>query len=64
MQYLMKWQHYITNCVSHQNTCNYSLSAIDYNYYTDSYDLGKNLHLNLKFIFYINTISGNREMKH
>ena len=32
---------YITNCVSHQNTCNYSLSAMDYNNYIDSYDLGK-----------------------
>ena len=41
----MKWQHYITNCVSHQNTCNYSLSAIDYKNYIDSYELEKNLHL-------------------
>ena len=37
----MKWQHYITNIVSHQNTCNYSLSAIEYNNYIDSYNLGK-----------------------
>ena len=37
----MKWQHYNTNCLSHRNTCNYSLSAIDYNNYIDSYDLGK-----------------------
>ena len=47
----MRWQHYITNCVSHQNTCNYSLSAIDYNDYIDSYDLGKNLHLISKITF-------------
>ena len=50
-QYLMKCQHYITNCVSRQNTCNYSLSAIDYNNYIDSYDLGKNLHLIPKLLF-------------
>ena len=49
----MKWQHYITNCISHQNTCNYSLSAIDYNNYIDSYDLSKNLHLIHKITFYL-----------
>ena len=47
----MKLQHYITYCVSHQNTCNYSLSAIDYNNYNDSYDLGKKLHLIPKITF-------------
>ena len=49
----MKWQHYITNCVSHQNTCNYILSAIDYNYYIDSYDLWKNLHFIPKITVFI-----------
>ena len=52
----MKWQHYITSCVSHQNTCNYCLSAIDYNNYIDSYDLGKNLHLVPKINFFLFTI--------
>ena len=49
----MKWQHYITNCVSHQNTYNYSLSAIDYNHYIDSYDLGKNIHFIPKITFFL-----------
>ena len=48
----MQWQHYITHCVSHQNTCNYSLSAIDYNNYIDNYDLGKTLHLIPKIAFF------------
>ena len=60
----MNWQHYITNCISHQNTCNYSLSAIDYNNYIDSYDLGKNLHLIHKITLFIYNIGWNREMKH
>ena len=47
----MKGQHVFTNCVSHQNTCNYSFSAIDYNNYIDSYDSGKDLHLIPKNIF-------------
>ena len=59
----MKWQHYITNCVSHQNTCNYSLSDIDYNNYIDSYDLGKNLYLIPKITFFVYNISWNREIK-
>ena len=49
----MQWKHYMTQCVSHQNTCNYSLSAIDYNNYIDNYDWGKNLHLIPKFLFTI-----------
>ena len=51
----MKWQHYITNGISHQNACNYSVSAIDYNNYIDSYDLEKNLHLihKISFLFTI-----------
>ena len=68
----MKWQHYVIYCVSHQNTCNYSLSAIDYKNYIDSYDLGKNLHLiplitlHLipKITFFIYNIGWNHEMKH
>ena len=59
----MKCQHFITNCVSHQNTCNYSLSAIDYNNYIDSYDLGKSLHLIPKITIFIYSIGWNREMK-
>ena len=47
----MNWQHYITNCVNHQNTYNYSLSGIDYNNNIDSYHLGKNLHLIPKITF-------------
>ena len=47
----MQWKHYITHCVSHRNTCIYSLSAIDYNNYIDNYDLGKNLHLIPKITF-------------
>ena len=40
--------------LSHQNTFNYSLSAIDYNHYIDSYDLGKNLHLiHIITVFYL-----------
>ena len=36
------------------NTCKYSLSAIDYNNYIDSYDLGGNLTLNsLNYLFYL-----------
>ena len=47
-------QHYITNCVSHQNTCNYSLSASDYNNYIDSYDFGGKLTLNsFNYLFYL-----------
>ena len=38
----MQWKHCITHCVSHQNTRNYSLSAIDYNNYIDNYDSGEN----------------------
>ena len=52
----MKWKHHITYCVSHQNTCNCSLSAIDYNNYIDRYDLGKKLtlkFLKLPFLFTI-----------
>ena len=60
----MRWQHYITNYVSHHNTCNYSLSAIDYNNYIDGYDFGENLHLIPKITFLIYNISWNREMKH
>ena len=52
----MKRQHYITDCVSHQNTCNYRLSAIDYNNVIDSNDLGKNLHLIPKMTFFIYNI--------
>ena len=59
----MKWQPYITNYVSLQNTCNYSLSSIDYNNYIESYDLGKNLHLIPKITFFIYNIGWNREMK-
>ena len=44
-------KHYITRCVSHQNTCNYSLSAIDYNNYIYNYDLGKNWHWIPKITF-------------
>ena len=42
----MQRKHYITHCVSHQNTGNYNLSAIDYIKYIDNYDSGKKLTLN------------------
>ena len=60
----MHWNHYITHCVSHQNTCNYSFSAIDYNNYIDNYDSGENLPLIPKITFIIYNIGWNREMKH
>ena len=47
----MQGKQYITHCVSHQNTCYYSLSAIDYNNYIDNYDSGKNLYLSPKITF-------------
>ena len=54
MQYLMQLKHYITHCVSHQNTCNYSLSANDYKNYTDNYDSGKKLTLySYYYLFYL-----------
>ena len=59
----MKWQHYITNCVSHQNTFNYSLSASDYNNYIKSYNMGENLHLIPKITIFIYNICWNWEMK-
>ena len=46
------------------NTCNYSLSAIDYNNYIHNYDLGKNRHLISKNNFFIYNIGWNREMNH
>ena len=55
-------QHYTTNCVSHQNTCNYRLSAIDYNNYIDSYDLGQNVYLIPKITVFIYNFVCNREM--
>ena len=60
----MKWQHYITNSVSHQNTCNYSLSAFDYNNYIDGFDFGKNLHFIPKITTFIYNIGWNQEMNH
>ena len=43
----------ITYCVSHQNTCNYSLSAIVVNNHIDSYDLEKTSTWFLKLPFFI-----------
>ena len=52
----MKWQHYITSRVSDQNTCKYSLSAIDYNNYIDSHDLGGKTYTQLLKLYVLFTI--------
>ena len=59
----LRYISYITNCVSHQNTYDFSLSAIDYNNYIDSYVLGKKLALIPKITIFIYNIGWNREMK-
>ena len=60
----MQLNLYITHYVSHQITCTYGLSAIDYNNCIDNYDSGKNSHLIPKITFFIDDIAWNREMKH
>ena len=47
----MQWKHYLTDCVSHQNIRNYSLSAFAYNKYIDKYDSGENPTLLPRIIF-------------
>ena len=46
----------VMTALDHQNTCNYSLSVIDYSNYIDSYDMGKNLHLFPKITFLLSEL--------